>query len=363
METIHLRIQNVCKSFGKINVLNKVSLDVPRGSFTTFLGPSGCGKTTLLRTIAGFYVPDGGEIYLGDRLLNTVPSHLRNTIMVFQDYALFPHMTIEENITYGLRIRKTPKDEIQKRLERTLGYLGIGNLLDRMPGQISGGQQQRVALARALIMEPEILLLDEPLSNLDAKLRINIRAELRQLQQRLKITTIYVTHDQAEALALSDRIAVMNEGKIVHYGTPRELYYSPANEFVASFIGKVNLIRGKVDSITDGMVRVKVGTSEFLLQPAQVSRTPNIVRAGKEVILCVRPETIRIEKGIQASDVNTFQGVVTNYIFEGATIRYWVEAFQKELVIDVFDPPEVIPIDHPIPLRFKPERIHLLPGE
>ncbi|HOV38366.1 MAG TPA: ABC transporter ATP-binding protein, partial [Spirochaetales bacterium] len=135
METIHLRIQNVCKSFGKVNVLNKVSLDIPRGSFTTFLGPSGCGKTTLLRTIAGFYFPDGGEIYLGDRLLNTVPSHLRNTIMVFQDYALFPHMTIEENITYGLRIRKTPKDEIQKRLERTLGYLGIGNLLDRMPGQ------------------------------------------------------------------------------------------------------------------------------------------------------------------------------------------------------------------------------------
>ncbi len=148
METIHLKIQKVCKSFGKVRVLNDVSLDVPQGSFTTFLGPSGCGKTTLLRTIAGFYTPDSGEIYLGNRLMNHVPSHLRNAIMVFQDYALFPHMTIEENITYGLRIRKMPKDQIQARLERTVGYLGIGNLLDRMPGQISGGQQQRVALAR-----------------------------------------------------------------------------------------------------------------------------------------------------------------------------------------------------------------------
>lgn len=357
METIHLKIQKVCKSFGKVRVLNDVSLDVPQGSFTTFLGPSGCGKTTLLRTIAGFYTPDSGEIYLGNRLMNHVPSHLRNAIMVFQDYALFPHMTIEENITYGLRIRKMPKDQIQARLERTVGYLGIGNLLDRMPGQISGGQQQRVALARALIMEPEILLLDEPLSNLDAKLRINIRAELRQLQQRLKITTIYVTHDQAEALALSDRIAVMNEGRIVHFGTPQELYYHPADPFVASFIGKVNLIRGKVNQNTPEGTWVDVQNIRILVKNHFAQLGPH-----SEVILCIRPETIRIAKASDARDENAIPGVVTNYIFEGATIRYWVNALEQEWVVDVFDPAEVLAPDTKVFLKLKPERIHLMPS-
>ncbi len=357
METIHLRIHKVCKDFGKVRVLNHVSLDVPQGSFTTFLGPSGCGKTTLLRTIAGFYTPDSGEIYLGNRLMNNVPSHLRNAIMVFQDYALFPHMTIEENITYGLRIRKIPKDQIKARLERTVAYLGIGNLLDRMPGQISGGQQQRVALARALIMEPEILLLDEPLSNLDAKLRINIRAELRQLQQRLKITTIYVTHDQAEALALSDRIAVMNEGKIVHYGTPQELYYHPADPFVASFIGKVNLIRGRIIENRMGNTWVDVQKIKVL-----VKNHFDHLQPQDEVMLCVRPETIRIAKASEEKEENAIPGVVTNYIFEGATIRYWVNALNQEWVVDVFDPVEVLPPDTKVFLRLKPERIHLMPA-
>ncbi len=215
MPDAHIRIVDVSKRFGAVEALKNVSLDIPRGSFTTFLGPSGCGKTTMLRTIAGFYKLKEGEIYFGDRLINDVPSHQRNAIMVFQDYALFPHMSIGENISYGLKIRKTPAEEIRKRVARTAEYLGIRGLEDRHPGEISGGQQQRVALARALIMEPEVLLLDEPLSNLDAKLRMSIRAELRQIQKNLDITTIYVTHDQAEALSLSDQIAVMSPGRSI----------------------------------------------------------------------------------------------------------------------------------------------------
>jgi ABC-type spermidine/putrescine transport systems, ATPase components len=221
MEHAHVAIRNVSKKFGSFKALDNVSLEIAQGSFTTLLGPSGCGKTTLLRSIAGFYQIDGGEILIDDRVINNVPSHLRNAIMVFQDYALFPHMTIRENITYGLRIRKMPQRrdrDAGSRRRSTTSISGCCSTACR--ARSSGGQQQRVALARALIMEPEVLLLDEPLSNLDANLRNSIRAELRQLQQRLRITTIYVTHDQSEALAMSDSIAVLNAGKIMQIGSP-----------------------------------------------------------------------------------------------------------------------------------------------
>ncbi|HEY9592850.1 MAG TPA: ABC transporter ATP-binding protein [Spirochaetia bacterium] len=242
----HVRIRGVSKRFGSVHALSDVTLDIPRGSFTTFLGPSGCGKTTLLRTIAGFYEPDAGTIGIGDRCVNGVPSHLRGAVMVFQDYALFPHLSAADNIAYGLKVKRLPGSEIARRVERIADFLSVGPLLSRRPGQLSGGQQQRIALARALVMEPEVLLLDEPLSNLDAKLRESIRAELRRMQKTLGITTIYVTHAQVEALSLSDLVVVMNHGKVVQAASPREVYFSPVNRFVASFVGMANLIEARV---------------------------------------------------------------------------------------------------------------------
>ena len=356
MEPVHLRIIDVCKSFGKVKALKNVSLDIPKGSFTTFLGPSGCGKTTLLRTIAGFYDVERGEIFIGDQLINDIPSHLRNAIMVFQDYALFPHMNIRENIIYGLKIKRFSEEEIERRLAKTVQYLGVRELLRRSPSQLSGGQQQRIALARALIMEPEVLLLDEPLSNLDARLRINIRAELRQLQKRLGITTIYVTHDQAEALALSDQLAVMNEGEIVQFGTSWEIYSRPRSAFVASFVGTANLLEGEVVESIPGSAFIDVGQVHLRLE-----EKGDLPLAGTKVILCIRPETIKILDRTLEGISNIVPGRVRNYIFEGSHFRYWVEAVGRELVVDVFDPTEKGIQEDSILLRLPPNKIHIIP--
>ena len=365
MENVHVVISNISKTFGKSKVLDNISLEIPRGSFTTLLGPSGCGKTTLLRTLAGFYNVERGDIFIDDQRVNDVPSHLRNAIMVFQDYALFPHMNIRENITYGLRIRKMPQEEIGKRLEKTIGYLDIGNLLERTPGQISGGQQQRVALARALVMEPEVLLLDEPLSNLDAKLRISIRAELRQLQQRLKITTIYVTHDQAEALAMSDMIAVMKDGHVMQVGSPSEVYYHPNNTFVASFIGTVNFIKGVVHSVQDDLVEIELkngGASIVVREKPQGADAGNAPRIGDSVTLAIRPESIKLlDKAAADGDKrNLFNGKLVRSIFEGSSIRYWIDAFGAEILADVFDPGENILREGLVQFKIDPDRVHII---
>jgi len=346
----------VSKRFGKVQALRDVTLDIPRGNFTTFLGPSGCGKTTLLRTIAGFYEVDQGDLYIGERRINDIPSHLRNAIMVFQDYALFPHMGIRENIIYGLKIKELPDEEIEKRLTRTVQYLGLEGLLQRSPGQISGGQQQRVALARALIMEPEVLLLDEPLSNLDAKLRVNIRAELRQLQKRLGITTIYVTHDQAEALALSDLVAVMNEGRIIQCGSPWEIYFHPGSIFVASFVGTANLVEGKVVERGPGSMVVETEGVQIRLDPKE-----SLPAAGSRVTLCVRPENVELLEGMPEGSANVISGKVRNYIFEGSHLRYWVEALGREWVVDVFDPADKKIRENAILLRLPPGKLHVIP--
>jgi ABC-type Fe3+/spermidine/putrescine transport system ATPase subunit len=355
MEEIHLRISNVSKHFGRVQALKEVSLEIPRGSFTTFLGPSGCGKTTLLRTIAGFYETEKGEISIGGRPINDVPSHLRGAVMVFQDYALFPHMNIRENIVYGLKIKKLPREEIERRLAKTVSYLGVGDLLTRSPAQISGGQQQRVALARAVVMEPEVLLLDEPLSNLDAKLRINIRAELRQLQKRLGITTIYVTHDQAEALALSDQVAVMNEGAIIQVGSPWDIYFKPRSAFVASFVGTANLLKGRVSASSAAGALAEVGRARLRLE-----EKGEIPSSGTGVMLCIRPETIEtVEKDLAGAD-NVLAGQVRNFIFEGSHLRYWVDTDCGELVVDVFDPGVKGIRENAIFLRLPPDRIHVI---
>ncbi|NCC65233.1 MAG: ABC transporter ATP-binding protein, partial [Spirochaetia bacterium] len=248
-------IKDAVKRYGDFTALNGVSLEIKQGEFFTLLGPSGCGKTTLLRMIAGFNTIEGGQFYFGDNLINDLPAHMRDIGMVFQNYAIFPHLTVKENVGYGLKARKLPKEQIDAKVAAALKLVQISHLAERKPNELSGGQQQRVALARAFVIEPSVLLMDEPLSNLDAKLRVQMRSVIKKLQKRLGITTIYVTHDQEEALAISDRIAVMSEGRIMQIGTPREIYAKPQNPFVAGFIGVSNFLDCVVKA--DGKVNLK----------------------------------------------------------------------------------------------------------
>lgn len=358
MSEAHVILSHVTKRFGSVEVLKDISLEVPKGAFMTFLGPSGCGKTTMLRTIAGFYELDAGEIRIGGRLANRVPSHLRGAIMVFQDYALFPHMNVEENITYGLRLKNLPREEIRRRLERTVANLGIGGLERRSPAQISGGQQQRVALARALVMEPEVLLLDEPLSNLDAKLRMNIRADLRQLQRKIGITTIYVTHDQSEALALSDQIAVIEEGRVVQVGSPWQIYYRPNTAFVADFIGTANIIPAQVAESSPGRVVAQSGTSRIVVECDEESRAG--LAPGDPISLCARPETIRIEARKPPDGANVLAGEIQSSIFEGSHIRYCVKVGDRTLVVDEGEASEQAVRAGTVYLTLHPRKLHIL---
>lgn len=358
MNKPHLTIRHLSKSFGKTEVLHDISLEIAKGSFMTFLGPSGCGKTTMLRTIAGFYKPDSGDITIGERVINDVPSHQRNAIMVFQDYALFPHMTVQENVSYGLRIRGLDSHEIQDRVKRTMEYLGILGLEKRSPSQISGGQQQRVALARALVMEPEVLLLDEPLSNLDAKLRMNIRSELRQLQQRFGITTVYVTHDQSEALALSDEIAVMSGGRVIQVGSPLDIYFRPATEFVADFIGTANIIRGRVREASAEGVTIEADGNDVI-----VNRVASPPPVDSMVALCCRPETVTIGPDSAQRAKNLLHGRIESHIFEGSHVRYWVRVGERTMVVDDRDSSERGILEGEVQLSLHPGKLHLLTAE
>ena len=271
-------INEAVKKYGDFIALKGVSLDIKEGEFFTLLGPSGCGKTTLLRMIAGFNSIEGGEFYFGDKLINAVPAHKRDIGMVFQNYAIFPHLTVEENVAYGLKARKVPKTEIEPRVKEALELVQIAHLAKRKPNELSGGQQQRVALARAFVIEPSVLLMDEPLSNLDAKLRVQMRTVIKKLQRKLGITTIYVTHDQEEALAISDRIAVMKDGVIMQIGTPTEIYAKPQNPFVAGFIGVSNFLDCTVEEggIVDiqGEMKIKVPLKKEYTGPAKLSARP-----------------------------------------------------------------------------------------
>lgn len=251
-------ISNAVKRYGDFTALKGVSLDIKEGEFFTLLGPSGCGKTTLLRMIAGFNSIEGGEFYFGDKRINDVPAHKRDIGMVFQNYAIFPHLNVFDNVAYGLKARKAPAREIRPKVEEALKLVQIDHLAERKPSELSGGQQQRVALARAFVIEPSVLLMDEPLSNLDAKLRVQMRSVIKKLQRRLGITTIYVTHDQEEALAISDRIAVMKDGVIMQVGTPNEIYAKPQNPFVAGFIGVSNFLDCTVDAPEGGEAAVSI---------------------------------------------------------------------------------------------------------
>ncbi len=265
--------------------VHDTSLDIQPGSFVTLLGPSGCGKTTTLRMIAGFESPDEGEIYLGGEPINALTPNKRDTAMVFQSYALLPHYNIFDNVAYGLKLRKMDKETIRKRVLEILELVGLEGMEERMTNQLSGGQQQRVALARALVLEPGVLLFDEPLSNLDAKLRVTMRTEIRRIQQQAGITAVYVTHDQSEAMALSDQIIVMDRGVVAQIGTPREVYYHPANEFVADFIGEANFLRGKVKARSG-----QGGSVEICGREVAVETLPDTA-AGQDCTLVLRPES------------------------------------------------------------------------
>lgn len=328
---MQVRLDGVVKRFKAVEAMAGVSLAINDGEFFTLLGPSGCGKTTTLRVVAGFYDPDEGTVAFGDTLMHGVPPAERGIGIVFQNYALWPHMTVFDNVAYGLRIQRVSISDITQRVRSTLHQVGLEGLEDRTPGQLSGGQQQRVAVARALVLNPRVLLLDEPLSNLDAKVRARLRSEIRRLQQGLRITTIYVTHDQEEALVLSDRIAVMNAGRVLQVGTPIDLYERPVSLFVADFVGINNLVPGTVTEVANGVARLE--TAAGLVRGVAVGP----VAAGTKAVLAIRPENLILEDGAPAADV-TLRGRIVLSQYLGSLIRYEVEAGGMPLRVDVSDP-------------------------
>ncbi len=288
---VGVRLENISKSFGSVAAVEAVDLRIEPGEFYFLLGPSGCGKTTLMRLIAGLAEPTGGRIFFNDREVTGLPTAARNTALVFQNYALWPHMTVEQNVAFGLDVRKTPRQQKGLAVRQALELVRLEGLGDRRPGQLSGGQQQRVALARAMVVRPDLLLLDEPLSNLDAKLRLEMREEIRRLCRQSHTTTIYVTHDQEEAMSLADRIAVMHHGRTVQVGTPAELYRRPRNSFVADFLGKTNLLPATVsDRQADQLVLEIEGRR--MISRGQAAA----VQPGQRLICSIRPEQVRISR-------------------------------------------------------------------
>ena len=317
--SISLELRGICRTYVKDNetflAVDNVNLTVSPGEFLTFLGPSGCGKTTTLRMVAGFEIPSSGQIIVDGSDITQVPANKRDMGFVFQNYALFPHMTIFENVAYGLRIRGLSGDTLASKVREGLAMVGLGNAEQRYPNQLSGGEQQRVALARVLVLRPKILLMDEPLSNLDAKLRLHMRTEIRRIQQDLRITCLYVTHDQKEALTMSDRIMVMNRGRIEQVGTPMELYEDPATPFVADFIGQANLIPGTLLNAEDGYARFQIG--EAVLKARMGRQNPPA--KGEKALLVVRPENLGFSQDGGGIDMR-----IVNRLFEGDRINYEV---------------------------------------
>jgi iron(III) transport system ATP-binding protein len=359
-----LRTVNLRKEFtsqddpkGVVVAVDDVNLAVPKGALVTLLGPSGCGKTTLLRMIAGFEEPTAGDIYFGERRMNQVPPNARDATMVFQSYAIFPHLTVYENIAFGLRLKGLDKREAASRVDKVVELVGLTGMTGRPPSQLSGGQQQRVALARCLVMEPRMLLFDEPLSNLDAKLREQMRLEIRDLQQRLGITSVYVTHDQVEAMSISDVVVVMNEGRVAQVGSPVEIYARPADRFVADFIGKANFMQGvAVDAKTIEVAGVRIPV------PQGVKAS-----AGAPVTAVIRPEAIRLEPRPDSRDARlsgalmgtvqraTFLGQTAEVVVAGADGALWLVDVPNAAVVGI---PQV---GDRVALHPSSEAIHVLP--
>ena len=351
--SVDIRIRNAVKRYGDNTVIDGLSLDIREGEFFTLLGPSGCGKTTLLRMIAGFNSIEGGDFFFGKDRINDKDPAKRNIGMVFQNYAIFPNMTVKDNVAYGLKNRKVPKPEIQIEVDKFLHLMQIDQYKDRMPENLSGGQQQRVALARALVIKPSVLLMDEPLSNLDAKLRVEMRSAIKQIQNSIGITTVYVTHDQEEAMAVSDRIAVMNGGVIQHIGRPRDLYQRPANLFVATFIGHTNIF--------DATLKADASGSKIVFQDGSSVEMSNILsseRHDQNVKVSIRPEEFIISTDPESQGI---AAVVDDCVFLGLNTHYFVH-------LDDGTPAEIVmesEIDREIPkgaritLAVKKEKINV----
>ena len=318
-----LKIQGLAKSYKDVRVLENIDLDIASGEFFTLLGPSGCGKTTLLRTIAGFQHQDRGEIIVNGERIDHKPAHKRDIGMVFQDYAIFPHLTVAENVAFGLKARSLPKSEIEARVAESLAMVRLDGYQNRLPAEMSGGQQQRIGLARAMAIRPTLLLMDEPLSNLDAKLRIELREDIRDIQRRLGITTIYVTHDQEEALAVSDRICVMNKGNVEQIGTPFEIYRKPLRRFAAAFVGTMNFLPGHIQG---GQLTVAGHTSPF----------PYGTGTGS-VEVAIRPENVLLA-GQHEGEAIALKGEVRKVTFLGREAHYTLRTEVGEIVAQVADP-------------------------
>ena len=330
--------------------VHDTSLDIAPGEFVTLLGPSGCGKTTTLRMIAGFESPDEGEIYLGDEAINILPPNKRDTAMVFQSYALLPHYNVFDNVAYGLKLRKAPKEEIKERVTKILELVELSGMEARMTNQLSGGQQQRGALARALVLEPCVLLFDEPLSNLDAKLRVSMRTEIRRIQQKTGITAVYVTHDQSEAMALSDRIIIMNKGVVAQMGTPQEIYYHPNSEFVADFIGEANFLKGVCKGLDGDHALLEVAGTEV-----RVAAVENM-KVGETYTIVLRPESAGL------APEGALQCKVVLSCFMGAYQNYHVMVGDTLVKLTDYDPKNhhIYRVGDTCALTFRPDGVHIL---
>ncbi|MBN1682957.1 ABC transporter ATP-binding protein [Candidatus Bathyarchaeota archaeon] len=321
IDLVEVVLEHVTKNFGQVTAADDISLKINDGELFFLLGPSGCGKTTTLRLIAGFYKPDQGKIFINKKIVNDIPPYKRNIGMVFQNYALWPHMTVYDNIIYGLKIQNVNPDSRVKKAKEVLKIVQMEPYALRYPNQLSGGQQQRIALARALVIEPEVLLLDEPLSNLDAKLRYETREEIKKIQKALGITSIYVTHDQSEALSMADKIAVMNQGRIEQIGTPLEIYNKPINRFVAGFIGETNFIEGKIEKIDqqNNLLTVKTKSDDKIF--ANDIKKPFTI--DQDVVCSIRPEHIKVTKfENHLNEYNRFKGIIKNLNYYGSMEHY-----------------------------------------
>lgn len=348
-----VELRHLTKVFkGNVVAVNDISLSVGESEMITLLGPSGCGKTTTLRMVGGFEIPTAGEVYIDGKNVNDLPPNKRPTSMVFQSYALFPHMTVFDNIAYGLKVKKRSRRKIRDKVIAELSLLGLEGLENRYPGHLSGGQQQRVALARALVMEPKVMLFDEPLSNLDAKIRAQARVELKRLQKEIGITSLYVTHDQAEAMTLSDQIAVISEGTIRQIGTPKELYLYPQNMFVANFIGRANFMRAKVVGVDENAMTVELQGKKYELEKRADWQV------GEEGMIMIRPETVRIVD-TQKGDL---KGRVKNSVYLGSSVNYEIIVSEEVFRIDVQDPlrEKIYNEGEEVGIKLNPHSLHIL---
>ncbi len=349
LQATRVVLENVTKRFGQTVAVDRVSLEIEPGELVTLLGPSGCGKTTTLRIVAGLETATEGRVFIGDGEVTKLPPNARDVTMMFQSYALFPHLTVFENVAYGLRVLKKTETQIKKEVDEVLALVGMPGMEKRSPSALSGGQQQRVALARSLVMHPKVLLFDEPLSNLDAKLRKRMREEIRLLQQRLGITAIYVTHDQAEALAISDRIVVMDRGRISQIGTPLDLYHAPGNRFVAEFIGEANFLPAMVEASEGGWANLRIGPQSLRVQSRPVS-------PGAVTVLA-RPEAIRIRV-----DGEGLGGTIQKVSYLGSSADYTVETTLGPILITDYEMAEgVLSMGTAVRLEFLAHGVYPLP--